>query len=162
MKTTLLVLLLLTTPIFGRSLHPFHSSVGDCVFNAKEKVWDISIRLFQDDLAVGLSQFSGLPFSFQKTTEIDAILEKYVRKNFGFQVNQKRVTPYRWVGWEPVDDTVWIYLEIPTEQDLSGVYLENRLLADTFSDQSNLLQVVRDAQKHSYLFKDKAWVQRLD
>ena len=120
-------MILLTTPIFGRSLHPFHSSVGDCVFNAKEKVWDISIRLFQDDLADGLSQFSGLPFSFQKTTEIDAILEKYVRKNFGFQVNQKRVTPYRWIGWEPVDDTVWIYLEIPTEQDLSGVYLENRL-----------------------------------
>lgn len=162
MKTKLLVLILLTTPIFGRSLHPFHSSVGDCIFNPKEKVWDISIRLFQDDLAVGVSQFTGSPFSFQKTAEIDVILEKYVRKNFGFHVNQKRTTPYRWVGWEPVDDTVWIYLEIPTEQDLSGVFIENKLLADTFSDQSNLLQVVRDAQKRSYLFKDKAWVQRLD
>lgn len=155
-------MMILTTPIFGRSLHPFHTSVGDCVFNSKEKVWEISIRLFQDDLSQGLSQFSGAPFSFQKTPQIDPILEKYVRNYFGIQVNQKRSTPYRWIGWESVEDMIWIYLEIPSEQDLAGVFVENALLADSFPDQTNLFQVVRNSQKRSYLFRKNEWVQRID
>jgi hypothetical protein len=154
--------MMMTTPIFGRSLHPFHSSVGDCVFNSKEKIWEISIRMFQDDLTAGLSQFTGAPFSFQKTPDIDLNLEKYVRNYFGIQVNQKRTTPYRWIGWESVDDMIWIYLEIPTEQELAGVVIENSLLANSFPDQTNLLQVVRNTQKRSYLFRKNEWVQRLD
>ncbi|MDU0808883.1 DUF6702 family protein [Aquirufa regiilacus] len=43
----------MTFPLFG-NVHPFHSSVGECVYNPKEKVWEISIRLFQDDLEQGL------------------------------------------------------------------------------------------------------------
>lgn len=154
--------MILSTPILGRSLHPFHSSVGECVFNSKEKIWEISIRMFQDDLTVGLSQFNGAPFSFQKTPDIDLTLEKYVRNYFGIQVNQKRTTPYRWIGWEEVGDMIWVYLEIPSEQDLSGVFIENSLLADAFPDQTNLLQVVRIAQKRSYLFRKNEWVQRLN
>lgn len=153
---------MMATPIFGRSLHPFHSSVGDCVFNSKEKIWEISIRMFQDDLTVSLSQFTGAPFSFQKTPNIDLSLEKYIRNYFGIQVNQKRITPYRWIGWEEVDDMIWVYLEIPSEQDLSGVFIENSLLADSFPDQTNLLQVVRNTQKRSYLFRNKEWIQRLN
>lgn len=162
MKAKLFLLMILTTPIFGRSLHPFHSSVGDCVFNAKEKVWEISIRMFQDDLTVGISQFSGAPFSFQKVNQVDPMLEKYVRNYFGIQVNQKRTTPYRWIGWESVEDMIWVYLEIPSEQDLAGVFIENNLLADSFPDQTNLLQVVRNNQKRSYLFRKNEWVQRLE
>ena len=92
--------------------------MGDCIYNAKDKVWEISIRLFEDDLTLGISQFSGAPFSFQKNPQVDPILEKYVRNYFGFQVNQKRTTPYRWIGWEPVDDMIWVYLEIPSDQEL--------------------------------------------
>jgi hypothetical protein len=161
LKAKLLVLMLLASPIFGSPLHPFHSSVGDCVFNAKDNIWELSIRLFQDDLAVGLSQFSGAPFSFQKNNQVDAVLEKYVRTYFGIQVNQKRTTPYRFLGWEAVDDVIWVYLEIPSAQDLSGVYIENRLLADSFPDQSNLLQVVRNSDKRSYLFQKNEWIQQV-
>ena len=162
MRAKLIFLLFLTTPIFGRSLHPFHSSVGDCIYNAKDKVWEISIRMFEDDLTVGVGQFTGASFSFQRTPQVDGVLEKYVRNYFGIQVNQKRLTPYRWIGWESVDDMIWIYLEIPSEQELAGVFIENSLLADSFPDQTNLLQVVRNTQKKSYLFRKNEWVQRLD
>lgn len=136
--------------------------MGDCIYNAKDKVWEISIRLFEDDLTLGISQFNGAPFSFHKNLQVDPILEKYVRNYFGIQVNQKRTTPYRWIGWESVDDMIWVYLEIPSDQELSGIFIENSLLADSFPDQTNLLQVVRNAQKRSYLFRKNEWVQRLE
>jgi hypothetical protein len=61
-----------------------------------------------------------------------------------------------------VEDMIWVYLEIPSEQDLAGVFIENNLLADSFPDQTNLLQVVRNNQKRSYLFRKNEWVQRLE
>lgn len=134
-------------------IHPFHTSVSECVYNEKEKVWDLSIRLFQDDFEQALSAFQSKKFQFQFASEADALLEAYIRKNVGFQVNKKLQTPYRWIGWETQGDAVWIYIEIPTESDFSGVYFQNSLLCETFSDQTNLLHVAKKEQKRSYLFQ---------
>ena len=145
-------------PVLGNK-HPFHSSVGECVYNAKDKVWEISIRLFQDDLEQGLQAFTGKRFAFQVSPQTDKVLEAYVRKHLGVQVNQQLTTPYRYLGWESVKDVIWVYVEIPTEQNLKGMYWENSLLAETFPDQTNLFHVARGEQKHSYLFQADLWIQ---
>ena len=144
------------------SLHPFHSSVGECIYNEKEHVWEISIRLFQDDFEVGMSAFTGSPFKLKDSEQVKDQIEQYTRQHIGVQVNQKLTTPYRFLGWEPVGDVVWIYLEIPSSQDLRGVYLENSLLSESFPDQTNLWQVARGTTKKSYLFQKSKWVQPLD
>ena len=151
-------MLFLALPLMGR-VHPFHSSVGECVFNAREKVWEISIRLFQDDLEKGLSGFTGKSFVFLNTPQTDKVLDNYLRKHFGVQVNNQLTTPYRYIGWESVKDVIWVYVEIPTEQQLKGMYWENSLLAETFPDQTNLLHVARGDQKRSYLFNQNRWIQ---
>ncbi len=151
-------MLILAYPVFGK-VHPFHSSAGECVFNPKEKVWEISIRLFQDDLELGLSTFTGRRFIFQEGPQTDKILDSYLRKHLGIQVNQKLTTPYRYLGWEASKDVIWVYVEIPTEQLLKGMKWENSLLAEIFPDQTNLFHVSRGEQKHSYLFQENNWIQ---
>lgn len=151
----------MTFPLFG-NVHPFHSSVGECIYNAKDKVWEISIRLFLDDLEQGLTAFKGKRFVFQEDPQTDKVLESYLRKHLGVRVNQQLTTPYRYLGWEPVKDVIWVYVEVPTEQYLKGMYWENSLLAETFPDQTNLLHVARGEQKHSYLFQENKWIQLFD
>ncbi|MDT8886553.1 hypothetical protein PQG44_02585 [Aquirufa sp. LEPPI-3A] len=151
----------MTFPLFG-NVHPFHSSVGECVYNPKEKVWEISIRLFQDDLEQGLTAFTGKRFVFLEGPQTDNVLEPYLRKHLGVQVNQQLTTPYRYLGWESVKDVIWVYVEVPTEQQLKGMYWENSLLAETFPDQTNLFHVARGEQKHSYLFQENKWIQLFD
>jgi hypothetical protein len=46
-----------------------------------------------------------------------------------------------------------VYLEIPTQQQLTGVYFQNSLLVDVFPDQTNLLHLARLDKKKSFLFK---------
>ncbi len=158
MKKVLFFLLFFVWPVFG-NVHPFHSSVGECIYNPKDKVWEISIRLFQDDLELGLSQFTGKRFVFQDSPQTDKVLDAYLRKHLGTHYKNQWQTPYRYLGWEAVKDVIWVYVEIPTEQSLSGTYWENSLLADTFPDQTNLFHVARGDQKRSYLFQSTKWIQ---
>jgi hypothetical protein len=144
---------LASNSVFAAGVHPFHTSVTELVFNEKDQIWEVSIRLFQDDLEVGLSAFQGKKFQFQANVDADELLQKYIKTHLGFQVNRKLQTPYRYVGFEPQKDVIWVYLEIPTVQELKGVYFQNSLLVDVFPDQSNLVHVARLDKKNSYLFK---------
>ncbi len=146
---------------FHKEMHPFHTSVTECVFNEKEKIWELSIRLFQDDFEQALTEFQGKKFQFQFVPNPDPILEAYIRKHVGILVNQKLQTPYRWIGWESQADAIWIYLEIPTSNDLSGVYFQQSVLADIFPDQTNLFHLAKKDLKKSYLFQKNQLVQQI-
>lgn len=161
-KVFFIFFLLASSPIFALHNHPFHTSVTEIVFNEKDQLWEVSIRLFQDDLEVGLSAFQGKKFQFQPQVEADELISKYIKNHVGFQVNRKLQTPYRYIGFEPQKDVIWVYLEIPTHQELRGVYFQNSLLVDVFPDQTNLVQVVRQDNKHSYLFKKDSNVILID
>ena len=143
----------------GNEFHPFHTSVTECVYNEKEKIWELSIRLFQDDFEQALTEFQGKKFQFQFAPSPDALLESYIRKHVGVLVNQKLQTPYRFIGWETQVDVIWIYLEIPTSNDLSGVYFQQSVLADIFSDQTNLFHLAKKDLKKSFLFQKNQLVQ---
>jgi len=157
-KLFFLIFLLASNPIFASKNHPFHTSVTEIVFNEKEQLWEVSIRLFQDDLEAGLSAFQGKKFQFQTHEDADELLFKYIQTHVGFQVNLKLQTPYRYIGFEPQKDVIWVYLEIPTQQQLTGMYFQNSLLVDVFPDQTNLLHLARLDKKKSFLFKKEASV----
>lgn len=152
-KAFFIFFLLVSDPIFASQNHPFHTSVTEIVFNEKDQLWEVSIRLFQDDLEAGLSVFQGKKFQFQPNIDADELLAKYIKSHVGFQVNRKLQTPYRYIGFEPQKDVIWVYLEIPTNQQLNGVFFQNSLLVDVFPDQTNLVHLARLDKKKSYLFK---------
>lgn len=134
----------------------------ELVFNEKEGIWEVSIRLFQDDLEQSLSQFKGKRFQFQQEQGAEELIQAFIKNQFGFLVNQHLQTPYRFLGWEPQQDVIWVYLEIPTQQSLIGVFLKNSLLVETFPDQTNLVHVARQGDKKSYLFQKGKEVQQLN
>lgn len=131
-------------------------------YNAKDQGWEISIRLFQDDLEQTVSSVSGKKFRLIPGDEAsEQGLEGYVRKHFGFRVGKQFSTPYRWLGTEQQQDAIWVYLEIPTTADLIGTYLENSLLLDEFEDQTNLVSWSFQGSKKSYLFRKSQEIQQL-
>lgn len=131
-------------------------------YNVKDQSWEISIRLFQDDLEQTLSSSTGKKFHMIPGDEAsEKGLEGYVRKHFGFRVGKQFSTPYRWLGTEQQQDAIWVYLEIPTTADLVGSYLENSLLLDEFEDQTNLVSWSFQGSKKSYLFRKSQEIQQL-
>jgi hypothetical protein len=131
-------------------------------YNQTDQSWEISIRLFQDDLEQTIS--SNLGKKFRMVTgdaASEKVLDAYLRKHFRFHAGKQITTPYRWLGTEQQQDAIWVYLEIPTKSDLVGSYLENSIFLDEFDDQTNLVSWSFQGQKKSYLFRKTQEVQQL-
>ena len=143
-------------------LHPFHNSVTEMSYNSKDQSWEISIRLFQDDLEQSVSSTTGKKYRMVPGDEAsEKELDAYLRKHFRFHAGKQISTPYRWLGTEQQQDAIWVYLEIPTTSDLAGSYLENSIFLEVFEDQTNLVQWAPAGQKKSYLFRKSQEIQQL-
>jgi hypothetical protein len=143
-------------------LHPFHNSVTEMSYNSKDQSWEISIRLFQDDLERTMSSNLGKKYRMVPGDEAsEKELDTYLRKHFRFHSGKQISTPYRWLGTEQQQDAIWVYLEIPTTSDLAGSYLENSIFLEVFEDQTNIVQWAPAGQKKSYLFRKTQEVQQL-
>jgi len=155
-------LLVLFLGLLFPNLHPFHSSVTEMTYNQTDQSWEISIRLFQDDLEQTISSNLGKKFRMVPgDAASEKALDAYLRKHFRFHAGKQITTPYRWLGTEQQQDAIWVYLEIPTKSDLVESYLENSIFLDEFDDQTNLVSWSFQGQKKSYLFRKTQEVQQL-
>lgn len=136
------------------SLHDFHTSITRMDFNAKDKTFELSIRVFTDDLEKALSKDNGgQKFVVVNNDKNDAAVEKYIRKHFAMITSQKQKKTYSYIGKEQEADATWIYVEIPVQEALSGFSLQNTIMHDLFDDQVNLVNFNYQGQKKSYIFK---------
>ena len=155
-------LLVLFLGLILPDFHPLHSSVTEMSYNQKDQSWEISIRLFQDDLEQSVSAAIGKKYRMVPGDEAsEKELDTYLRKHFRFHAGKQISTPYRWLGTEQQQDAIWVYLEIPTTSDLAGSYLENSIFLEVFEDQTNLVQWAPAGQKKSYLFRKSQEIQQL-
>jgi hypothetical protein len=59
--------------------HDFHTSITRLEYNAKEKTFEVSIRLFTDDLEKGLSKANnGQKIVVLNNDKNDGLVERYV------------------------------------------------------------------------------------
>ena len=146
----------------SQTRHAFHTSVTRMDYNAQAQVFEVSIRVFTDDLETTLTKDNnGRKFLVVNGDANDPFIEKYVRKNFALLNAQKQKKPYSYVGKEQEIDATWIYLEIPCREPIAGFSVQQAVLFDAFDDQVNLLNLKYLAQKKSYIFKSEQKIQDL-
>jgi hypothetical protein len=159
-KIVILVTILMIAAGFER--HDFHTSITRMDYNAKEKSFEVSLRVFTDDLESALSKENGgQKFVVVNNDKNDAFVEKYVRKRFGLLNAQKQKKAYTYVGKEQEADATWIYMEIPCREMPNGFAVQNEVLFELFDDQTNLLNLNYQAQRKSYIFKGEQKVHEL-
>lgn len=152
----LCVILLLCLSAFGFAKHDFHTSITRMDYNAKEKSFEVSIRVFTDDLESVLSKENGgQKFSVLNNDKNDPYVEKYIRKHFAIVTTAKQKKPYLYIGKEQEADATWIYVEIPCSEAITGFSLQNSIMLDVFDDQVNLVNFNYQGQKKSYIFKNE-------
>ncbi|WP_310586907.1 DUF6702 family protein [Runella slithyformis] len=134
--------------------HDFHTSITRMDYNAKDRAFEISIRVFTDDLEKALSKDNnGQKIVVVNNDKNDPLVEKYIRKHFALITAQKQKKAYSYVGKEQEADATWIYIEIPSQEAVSGLSLQNTIMHDLFDDQINLVNLNYQGQKKSYIFK---------
>ncbi|WP_229252951.1 DUF6702 family protein [Dyadobacter helix] len=134
--------------------HEYHVSVTHMQYNPAEKLIEVSIRIFTDDLERALSENNGKRrFVIGNNDQNNSFIESYIRKNFVFFDSGKKNVPVHFLGKEQEEDATWIYMEIPYSASLTACSLQNSTLMDTFADQVNMTNVKYGNEKRTYLFK---------
>lgn len=147
--------------LFFFSLHEFHASVTQMQYNAKEQVFEISIRVFTDDLERGLSAASGTKVNLANGTRHDALIEKYVRAHFTYANAQKQPKVVQYIGYETEADAQWIYLEMPYSGPFTGGTMRQNILTELFDDQVNMVNINYQNQKKTFVFRKNQAIQEV-
>lgn len=142
--------------------HDYHVSVTQMQYNPGTRLFEVSIRIFTDDLEKALSQTNGnRRFSVKNNDQNDTFVSGYIQKHFLLSDDQKKVVTVRYIGKEQEEDATWVYAEIPLKMPLTGYRLQNSILAETFEDQVNMTNITISSEKKTYLFKKGQFVHSL-
>ena len=126
--------------------HTFHTSLTRIDYNAKEKLAEISIRLFTHDFVPVLERFAGKNVDLEKMPDVDKLILKYLDANFVLKDKKGAAKKLVWVGKEQKVDAVYIYVEIPLDEDFDNYTLQNTIFFETFRKQVNVV-VARYGEK---------------
>ncbi|AQG80918.1 hypothetical protein AWR27_17280 [Spirosoma montaniterrae] len=129
------------------------------VYNQKERTFEISIRVFTDDLEKALTQAAGTKVNLLPNDKNDPLIEKYVRSCFAYVSPQKQPKPFQYIGHEIEADANWIYLEMPYTEPFRGGMLKQAVLMELFDDQVNMVNINYQDQKKTVVFRKSQPVQ---
>ena len=136
--------------------HAFHTSITEMRYNPKQKSFEISLRVFTDDLEKTLSANNqNKKIVIENNDKNDPFIEQYVRKHFVVTTPKNQKLNYQFVGKEKEGDATWIYLEMPVNESIKGSKIQNSVLMDSFEDQTNIVNIFVNNEKKSYLFTVK-------
>ncbi|MCK5823450.1 MAG: hypothetical protein KAG95_05560, partial [Bacteroidales bacterium] len=125
-------------------LHPIHFSVTNIDFNKNKKSFDISLKIFTDDLENAINKNYGKKLNLSKDNQSDEtneFINKYINSNFSIIVDNKRMNKKKFFLKDVKfnDNSTWIYYEYKNIKKIKTVSIKNSILMDIFNDQTNLI-----------------------
>lgn len=133
---------LLFTGINEVEAHPVHISICDIHYDGEANKFQISIRLFSDDLELSIretiqNEVLDIGFDSEKV-QTDSLIAIYLKQNFKIRIKDVQYeTTY--LGKEIEGMSAWCYLEMNVPEEFSEFLLENSLLDKHFEDQKNMV-----------------------
>ena len=124
-------------------MHEFYVSISEVRYNTDKERFEVSMRIFPDDLDRALLERSGI--HTQLATELehekaDSLLMLYLLEDFSLEVNGE-VLELDYLGKEPESDAIWCYLESSKVPGPESITIRNAVLMEYFPDQVNIIQV---------------------
>jgi hypothetical protein len=137
-------------------MHDFHSSITEVEYNTSTGKYEVSIRVFTDDLEATLnaSQKAG-KLLVDKSPAADKHIAAYMTKAFALMDKAQKPRPATFVGKELDGDVTWVYFEIEGIPNPQELIIYNAVLMDTFDDQKNIVNCKIKGAKKSFLFDKK-------
>ncbi|MER3318709.1 MAG: hypothetical protein RIB79_10505 [Allomuricauda sp.] len=137
------------------SVHKFYVSVTNIVYSEEDSAFQITSRVFIDDLDKLLQERYGIEAKLATPKESQIAkeyIEKYFRSKFVVELDGK-VVPYNFLGKKYDTDVVICYLEIPNVKlsEVKTMSVQNEVLTDLFDEQQNVVHVKWNGNKKSFV-----------
>lgn len=148
-KITMSCLIVLVLTSF---VHPFYLSVSQVSYNEGRKNFEISSRIFTDDLEHVLRMQQGSVVNLYYTRnqeETDSIVKTYLFKHLQLEVNGRKMD-LKFLGYEKEEEASWCYFESGIVEDPRNIRIINTILYDRGAEQSNIIHLELKGVKKSY------------
>lgn len=133
------------------SFHPYYVSVTDITYNEQEKTWQVSCRIFTDNLEDALKKIYKQPVDILHPKDkktVEDLLTDYITKHLKIKLNNKwQVLDF--IGYEKEEEAIWCYLEIKNAEPPKNMVIENTLLYDYILQQINMVHTDVKNKKQS-------------
>ncbi len=154
----LLGLLLMST---GEA-HQQKNAVTRILFNENTGNIEVMHRFFIHDAEHAAGLIFGERQMLAESRESRELFSSYVINRFSieasFREGNSEVLGLSYVGEEVDGQFLWVYQEIPAQDDIMAFTIVNLTLRDVWSDQSNLVNIERDGRIYSLTFDGSAEV----
>ena len=139
--------------------HPLYISVTEINHNAKDKLLEISCKVFTNDLETVLERMAGTRVDLSAAAgkaANDRLIDVYVERHLHLLVNGKPVVLH-FVGSEKELDGTWSYFQVNDVAAVKRIDVTDDLLYESFDQQINILHVtVGDDRKSTKLNRPEA------
>jgi hypothetical protein len=140
----------------GLLLHGYHVSLTEIRFNAKEKSYEVEMKIFTDDLEKALSLENKQHVTLAKPTDAhDALIARYVQQRFGIVGAKGQRWPSQYLGQQQEGEATWIFVEISAQGPLTGTQIQQTVLTEIYDDQRNLVNVLSPEKKSFFFDKNQ-------
>ncbi len=125
-------------------VHPVHVSVTDMVYDEQEQELEITMRLFLDDLELSVRNACREPeldiLNPGKGRTSTALISDYVLSRFSLTIDGKPAILW-FLGVEQEADVIVCYIQAPEVKRWRTIEAVNRVILETYDDQSNLVHL---------------------
>lgn len=139
----------------GLCSHEFYVGLTDIVYNAEARRFEITLKVFTDDLELGLADAFNLSEvvlgDYGGSTEEDSLIFGYTLRKFSFSRKGGEAIPLHPVGRETELDVTWIYLETAEMQPLREAVVSNTMMMEIYRDQSHIIHLKQGASTKTVL-----------
>ncbi len=158
-----LIFLLLFPLLLVSSAHRYHTSLTRIDYDADEKLAEITIQVFTNDLEDALTKKNVVktPVHLDKTPKVDELVFNYLSDRLVIKNKAGETKKMRWVGLQSENDMTLIYIETSMPEGFEGAMLENSILNDQFDDEVNLVTTRFGQTKTDLVFKTNDQAQNL-
>ena len=133
------------------SKHPVYVSVTEINHNAKDKVLEISCKMFTTDLETTLEKLfnTRVDFSASKDKKVtDKLVADYIQKHLQLKVDDKPVA-LQFVGSEKEAEATWSYFQVSNVIIVKKIDIMNNLLYEYFEGEINIMHASVNSNRKS-------------
>ena len=125
--------------------HPIHTTHAVVTHLPAERAVVVQLRIFADDLALGVARHPRRPTREDPTAV-------YVASSFAIWNADGTRVPLRWCGSRPQGEIVWTCLRGPLPRGLRGARVLSALQFRLYADQVNVVQAGDARRKTTLMF----------
>lgn len=131
--------------------HPFYVSVTEIVHNKTTGTVQVSVRIFFDDFEKALEKKYKKNVNIIKPSnrkEIDDLIAAYIKDHLKVSANGKELE-LKYLGYEIEEDAAWCYFETAKVDSIKKLDVENDILFEQHTSQSNMIHVTINGKRKS-------------